>query len=53
MTKENLEELYKTLIKGLGVNLGMRKSPIGISGSVYCPLNNVYQTNEAIGALNR
>ena len=53
MTKENLEELHKILTKGLGVNLGMRKSPIGISGSVYRPLDNVYQINEAIEALIR
>ena len=51
MTRENLEELHKILVKGLEVDLGMRKSPIGISGSVYRPLDNVYQISEAIEVL--
>lgn len=51
MTRENLEELHKILVKGLEVDLGMRKSSIGISGSVYRPLDNIYQISEAIEAL--
>ena len=51
LTRENLEELHKMLVKGLGVALGLRKSSIGVSGSVYRPLDNIYQISEAIEAL--
>jgi len=51
LTRENLEEIHKMLVKGLGIPLGLRKSPIGVSGSIYRPLDNIYQISEAIEAL--
>lgn len=51
LTRENLEELHKMLVKELGVALGLRKSSIGVSGSVYRPLDNIYQISEAVEAL--
>ncbi len=57
VTRERLEEVHKLLVKDLNVELGIRKSPVGISGSLYRPLDNIYQIKEAldnlIEALNR
>ena len=47
----NLEELHGILIKGLGVNKGIRKGLVGITGSKYKPLDNVFQIREAIESL--
>jgi Fic family protein len=51
LTRENLEELHKMLVKKLDIALGLRKSSIGVSGSVYRPLDNIYQVSEAVEAL--
>ncbi|MDD5098481.1 MAG: Fic family protein [Candidatus Pacebacteria bacterium] len=51
ITKKNLEELHAILIKDLGVDEGLRKNMVGITGSIYRPLDNVYQINDAIEAL--
>lgn len=51
ITKKNLEELHVILTKGLGVDAGLRKDMVGITGSIYRPLDNVYQINDAIESL--
>ncbi len=51
ITRKNLEETHKLLIKGLGVGFGLRKSPVGISGSLYRPLDNIYQIEEELNNL--
>ncbi len=51
ISKKNLEELHYILIKKLNVGQGLRKKPVGILGSIYRPLDNVYQINEAIEIL--
>jgi Fic family protein len=51
-TQKNLEELHSVLIKDLNVNLGLRSKPVGITGSIYRPLDNVYQITEAVSALS-
>ena len=51
LTRENLEELHKILVKDLDITLGLRKSFIGVSGSVYRPLDNIYQVSETLEAL--
>lgn len=51
ITRVNLEEVHKLLVKDLGVAFGLRKSPVGISGSLYRPLDNVYQIGEALDDL--
>ncbi len=53
ITKKNLEELHAILVKDLGVGLGLRKRLVGVVGSVYRPLDNVYQITEAVEALGR
>lgn len=50
-TRKNLEELHSILTKDLGVDAGLRKNMVGITGSIYKPLDNVYQINDAIESL--
>ncbi|HAE36235.1 TPA: cell filamentation protein Fic [Candidatus Nomurabacteria bacterium] len=45
---KKIEELHKLITEGLGVNYGIRKSPVGITGTNYLPLDNEYQIREAI-----
>lgn len=51
VTRKNLEELHSIMVKGLSVNTGLRKKPVGITGSKYLPLDNVYQIREAVDSL--
>lgn len=51
LTRGNLEELHATLVKGMGVGKGLRKSPVGVTGSRYQPLDNVHQITDAIQSL--
>ncbi len=43
-----VEKLHSFIIKDLKINKGFRKSPVGITGSVYRPLDNIYQIKEAV-----
>ena len=43
LTRTNLEQLHAILIKNLSVAEGLRTKPVGITGSKYRPLDNVYQ----------
>lgn len=52
ITKNNLEELHAILVKDLNVGLGFRKKPVGVVGSIYRPLDTVYQIAEAVDALS-
>jgi Fic family protein len=51
VTKKNLKELHAIMVKDLGVDIGLRSAPVGITGSAYRPLDNVYQITEAVEAL--
>jgi len=51
VTRKNLEELHAILTKNLGVDNGLRKVMVGITGSTYKPLDNVYQIGDALEAL--
>lgn len=51
ITKKNLEDLHAILVKDLSVGLGLRKKPVGIVGSKYKPLDNIYQVSETIDSL--
>ncbi len=48
-----VEEIHKKIVSGLNVNFGIRKSPVGITGTVYKPLDNQYQIHEALEELNK
>lgn len=52
VTRKNLEKLHSVLVKDLNVNLGLRSKPVGITGSIYRPLDNVYQITEAVNELS-
>ncbi len=43
-----LEDIHQLLTKNLNIRKGVRKSIIGITGTVYQPLDNVYQIKEAL-----
>ena len=51
ITLKKLEELHTLLINGLGVDKGLRKSPVGIVGTNYKPLSNKLQIKEAVEKL--
>lgn len=48
----NLETLHAILVKDMGVDLGLRKSPVGVVGSIYRPLDNIHQLREGIDELS-
>ncbi len=52
LTKTNLEQLHKILTKDSNITSGFRKNPIGVTGSKYRPLDNIYQIQEAVEALS-
>jgi len=45
---QKLEDIHALLVKDLGISQGLRKSPVGITGTIYRPLDNIYQIREAI-----
>jgi Fic family protein len=51
LTPANLEHLHGILIKDLGVGVGFRQKPVGVLGSKYRPLDNIYQIQEAVNTL--
>lgn len=53
VTRKNLEQLHSVLVKDLNVNLGLRIKPVGVTGSIYRPLDNIYQITEAVEELSR
>jgi Fic family protein len=53
LTRKNLEELHSILVKGLSVELGLRKRPVGVLGSIYRPLDNGQQIIEAVETLSK
>ena len=53
LTRVNLEELHKILVKDLSVGFGLRKKPVGVTGSIYRPLDNSHQISEAVENLSK
>ena len=51
ITLKKLEELHALLTSGLGVDKGLRKSPVGIVGTNYKPLSNQLQIKDAADKL--
>ena len=48
LTKANLEQLHTLLVNGLSVDFGLRSKPVGVVGSRYQPLDNIYQITEGV-----
>ncbi|OGZ08554.1 MAG: hypothetical protein A3D65_04840 [Candidatus Lloydbacteria bacterium RIFCSPHIGHO2_02_FULL_50_13] len=53
LTRANLEQLHALLVKDMNVGLGLRKTPVGVLGSTYRPLDNIHQITDAISDLSR
>ncbi|MDD4661981.1 MAG: Fic family protein [Candidatus Pacebacteria bacterium] len=51
LTKKNIEDLHRILTKDLDISSGIRKDMVGIAGSIYKPLDNKYQINDALESL--
>lgn len=52
VTRKNLEELHAIIVKDLNVEFGLRSKPVGITGSIYHPLDNVHQITDAVEQLS-
>jgi Fic family protein len=52
VTRKYMEQLHAILIKDLSVASGFRSKPVGVTGSVYRPLDNIYQISEAVEDLS-
>lgn len=50
-TQSLIEDVHRLLVHGFSVNLGLRSKPVGVTGSIYRPLDNQYQIREAIHAM--
>ncbi|MDP2934784.1 MAG: Fic family protein [bacterium] len=48
ITISKLEDIHFLLTKDLKIGKGLRKSPVGITGTAYRPLDNVFQIREAL-----
>jgi len=52
LTRQNLEELHSILVKNLSVGFGLRSKPVGVTGSIYRPLDNIHQIIDAVNQLS-
>jgi fido (protein-threonine AMPylation protein) len=48
-----LEKVHSMLVEGLGVSKGLRNSLVGITGSRYRPLDNIFKIKEAVTSLSQ
>ena len=51
LSRPLIEELHKKLVQGLDIEFKLRNKPVGITGSIYRPLDNRYQIGEALDSL--
>ena len=52
LNRANIEKLHEVLTKDMEVGFGLRKAPVGITGTKYQPLDNIYQIEESVMALS-
>ena len=50
MSLKDIMDLHALVVAGMSVATGIRKSPVGIIGTAYRPLDNEYQLREALEA---
>lgn len=48
ITVSKIEDVHSLLVKNLKVSKGLRKSVVGIVGTAYKPLDNIFQIKEAL-----
>jgi len=51
LSKGMLETIHSLVVRNLDINSGLRKTAVGISGSLYRPLSLIYQIEEHLDAL--
>jgi len=51
LSRANIEHIHNCIVQDLPVGKGLRKNPVGVSGSIYRPLDNVHQIHEALEQL--
>jgi len=51
LTISKIEYIHRMLVENLGVSTGIRKGTVGIVGTEYRPLDNVFQIKEALKKL--
>ncbi len=51
ITLSKVNQLHNILVKDLNIGLGIRKQAVGITGTVYQPLNNEFRIKEAMEKL--
>ena len=51
MTLSKITQLHNVLVKGLSISAGIREQAVGITGTVYKPLDNKWQIHEALEKL--
>jgi len=53
LAQRSIEEIHTILVHDLGIPRGLRTGLVGVTGSRYRPLDNVYQITEAVDCLCR
>ncbi len=53
LNRANLEKLHSIIVNDMNVGLGFRTSPVGVLGSMYRPLENVFQLREGVDDLSQ
>lgn len=48
LTIRKIENVHNLIVEGLGVSKGLRKKPVGVTGTKYRPLDNEFQVREAL-----
>ena len=52
ITLSKISQLHEVLVKGLSISPGIREQAVGITGTVYKPLDNKWQIEEALEKLS-
>lgn len=48
ITLSQITQLHNIMVKGLSITTGIRNEPVGITGTIYRPLDNGFQIREAL-----
>jgi predicted transcriptional regulator/prophage maintenance system killer protein len=48
---KKIEEIHYLLTEDLGIKRNIRKSPVGVTGTIYKPLDNEFQVREALESM--
>lgn len=51
LNRKNLDELHTLIVQKLGVSRGLRYKAVGVTGSIYRPLDNIRQITDALAIL--